>query len=481
METERRILRSTSILFAARFVSQLANFGFVILFARAYGPALFGEYTFALSLGSILAIFVSMGTNGWLLRSASRNPSEWQPMAGLLFPGQVLLAAVTWLVAGAVAVLLGANGGNLGIIVIITLFQLLIPIWTLFAIGFTATERMGYAAIADAGSRLLILLGAGLAMMLGASVEFSLLAFPLSALLVLIVLARLATTEFGKPALRIDQRAYLSLLREALPFFLNIGLTVAYTRIGILILRATNTADEVGVFASADRLVMAASILYATFAQAVYPAMVRLFGHDKAAFSQLVHRSTRLVVLVCLPLATLLSLFAGDIINILFGNLFHDASRILQLVAWLIALRGISAILINIAIAIDRQNLVVRSNVIGLAVLVAASLALTPGYGAVGLAVAMLVAQLVKSSAIYLMLRPSGHLPELGRIGLPVASACALAAVLAVVLADASVLVRSATVCAAGLALLYLFRGVRTEDFVYAYRVLSTRSARGDS
>ena len=33
METERRILRSTSILFAARFVAQLANFGFVILFA----------------------------------------------------------------------------------------------------------------------------------------------------------------------------------------------------------------------------------------------------------------------------------------------------------------------------------------------------------------------------------------------------------------------------------------------------------------
>ena len=98
METERRILRSTSILFTARFVAQLANFGFVILFARVYGPAVFGEYTFALSLGAVLAIFVSMGTNGLLLRRASSDPSEWQPMAGLIFPGQIFVAATTWLV-----------------------------------------------------------------------------------------------------------------------------------------------------------------------------------------------------------------------------------------------------------------------------------------------------------------------------------------------------------------------------------------------
>ena len=340
METERRILRSTSILFGARFLSQLANFGFVILFARAYGPALFGEYTFALSLGSVLAIFVSMGTNGWLLRRASRDPSEWRPMVGLIFPGQLLLAATTWLVAIALASLLGADGTVLGIIAIVTVFQLLNPLWTLFAIGFTATERMGYTAIADAGSRVLILLVAGLAMILGASIEIALVAFPLSALLVLVILARLSSAEFGQPLPRIDIRAYLALLREALPFFVNVGLTVVYTRVGILILRATSTADEVGVFASAERLVMAASILQATFAQAVYPAMVRLFARDKKAFSQLVRRCARLILLVCLPIATLLFLFAEDIIVALFGDPFRGASRILQIVAWLIAFPG---------------------------------------------------------------------------------------------------------------------------------------------
>lgn len=480
METERRILRSTSILFAARFVAQLANFGFVILFARVYGPALFGEYTFALSLGAVLAIVVSMGTNGLLLRRTSRDPSEWQPLVGIVFPGQLFLATVTWLVAIAAAALLGVAGTDLGIVAVVAAFQILNPVWTLFSIGFTATERMGYAAIADAGSRIFILLLAGLAMVLGATIETALLALPFSALLILAVLARLSSEEFGRPVPRIDLGAYFGLLREALPFFLNVGLTVVYTRVGILILRATSTPDEVGVFASAERLVMAASILYATFAQAVYPAMVRLFAQDKEAYSQLVQRSARLVVLACLPMATILCLFAYDIIVILFGDPFRDAARILQIVAWLIAFRGITAILINVAVAVDHQYLVVRSNVFGLAVLVALSLLLTPTYGAFGLAVAMLVAQAIKSTSIYLLLRSSGHLPELARIGVPVAAACAATTAVAIFFADAGLITRLTIVSVLGTALLYVFRAIRAEDFVYAYRVLSTRSVRDD-
>ena len=78
MEIERRILRSTSIILSAGLVSQLANFAFVVYFARAYSPEVFGEYSFALSLGSLSAIFVSLGTNRLLLRKCSEEPGEWK-------------------------------------------------------------------------------------------------------------------------------------------------------------------------------------------------------------------------------------------------------------------------------------------------------------------------------------------------------------------------------------------------------------------
>jgi adenylylsulfate kinase-like enzyme len=69
-------------------------------------------------------------------------------------------------------------------------------------------------------------------------------------------------------------------------------------------------------------------------------------------------------------------------------------------------------------------------------------------------------------------------LPELARIVVPVTAACVVTAVAAILFADAGLIVRLTVVSVFGTALLYVFRAIRAEDFVYAYRLLSTRSAR---
>ena len=72
------------------------------------------------------------------------------------------------------------------------------------------------------------------------------------------------------------------------------------------------------------------------------------------------------------------------------------------------------------------------------------------------------------------------HLPELARIIVPVAAACAATTAVAIFFADAGLITRLTIVSVLGTALLYVFRAIRAEDFVYAYRVLSTRSVRDD-
>ena len=476
METERRILRSTSILFTANMVSQLANFGFVILFARAYSPALFGEYSFALSLGSVLALFVGLGTNGLLLRICSRDPSQWQSHAGLLLPWQLLLAMTTWLVTVGACAIAGVQGTELRIIAFISLFQLFNPLWTLFSLGFTATERMGYSAMADAGGRILILSIGTVLIWIGATADMALLGFPFSAVLILIVLTSLASTAFGRPRVRMDWRAYASLLRQALPFFGIVALTVIYGRIGILLLRAAHSPEEVGVFASAERLVMATSIVHATFAQALYPAMVRLFTDDKPAFHQLVNRCARLLILLTLPLATVLHLFASDVVDFLFGDRYQRASEVLRIAAWLIAIRGVTTIMNNIGLASDRQRLIFFSNLSGVLVLIISAALLTPHQGAVGLAISALLAQSVKSMQVFLSLRPDANLPALLRIGFPVLAACIVTTVAANLVAESRFLARATCVFSVGIGTLYLFQAIHVRDFRYAYSILSTRA-----
>lgn len=481
MEIERRILKNTSVLLGASFVSQLANFGFVIHIARAYGPNLFGEYSFALSLGSLLSVLVGLGTNKLLIRKCSQNPELWQSQAGLLFPVQTALAIMICVLVIGIAKFLGIAGTELHVVVIVASFQLLAPIWNLFAIGFTATERMAYAAMADAGGRLFILLAGSIAILLGADIQWVVFMMPVSALLALIVLSRLATREFGVPIFRFNISEVTKLLREAAPFFGIAALSIVYARTGLLLLRSIGGPSEVGVFASAERLVMAASILHVTFSNAIFPVLVRLATSDKDRFQQLANRCTRLVVLITAPLATVLFIFAPDLVVMLYGDPYREAIGVLRIATWLIAMRGLTAILSNIGIAVDRKSLVLASSAGGVVLLVASSLLLTPSLGAKGLGFALIAAQFATLAILLLGLRPSGDLPVILRPTLPIFCACAVTLAATAPLSGQAVWLRGTVIVALGSSLLWLFRAIRIADFAFLREVLRGQADRGKS
>lgn len=480
MEIERRILRSTSIILSASLVSQLANFAFVVYFARAYSPEFFGEYSFALSLGSLSAIFVSLGTNGLLLRKCSQEPGEWRKHVEFLIPAQLSLVFAIWLIIVFTAKLLGLSGSELRIVAIVSSFQLLTPIWGLLCIGFTSTERMAYAALSEVGIRLSIMLVGGAAIWAGASVEGALLVLPASAIVATFVLSRLAFSEFGRPQLRFNSVALICLWREALPFFGILALSVAYDRIGLLFLRSVGGAEQVGIFASAERLVMAVGILHIAFAKAIFPPIVKLIATDKVRFRQLADRCSRFIMLISLPLASVLYLFAEDLIDLLFGDRYRQASVVLRIVSWLIAFKGVSVVLESIGIASDHKRLVLIAKASGLACLLVLCALLLPTMGASGLAIALLAAQILKLLIVCVGLRPTGYLPSIVRPSLPILFACAITLGVAAMLADQVLWLRAAVVLVLGTTLLWLFRAIRGSDIVFFGQLLRGGPGRPD-
>lgn len=480
MEVERRILRSTSIILSASLVSQLANFIFVVYFARAYSPEFFGEYSFALSLGSLSAIFVSLGTNRLLLRKCSQEPGEWKKNVQFLFPAQLSLAFAIWLIIIFTAKILGLSGPELRIVAIVSSFQLLAPILGLLSIGFTSTERMAYAALSEVGIRLSIMLSGGAAIWAGASVEGALLVLPASGIIAMFVLSRLAFSEFGRPQLRFDSAAFISLWCEALPFFGIFALSIAYDRIGLLFLRSVGGAEQVGIFASAERLVMVGGILNVAFAKAIFPPIVKLIFTDKVRFRQLVDRCSRLILLISLPLASVLYLFAEDVIDILFGDRYRQAAGVLRIACWLIAFKGVSAVLESIGIASDHKKLVLIGKTSGLVCLLVLCTLLLPTMGASGLAIALLAAQIPKLLVVYVGLRPTGYLPSMVRPNLPVLLACAITICVAMLLADQDLWLRVAIVFVLGTTLLWLLRAIRGSDIAFFGELLRGAPGRQD-
>ena len=141
-KTERRILLNASALSVAEGLGQLANFVFVISFARTFGATQMAYYSVAMASGAIAALFMTLGTQGLLVREFSRDRTRVAEWLGVLFPVQGLLALGSWLVATAITVLLVGDSRAISVALAICGYQVLLRLAGVLNTPLVADEKM---------------------------------------------------------------------------------------------------------------------------------------------------------------------------------------------------------------------------------------------------------------------------------------------------------------------------------------------------
>jgi O-antigen/teichoic acid export membrane protein len=344
----------------------------------------------------------------------------------------------------------------------------------LLVLGFQARQEMAPVAAVQVAPGIVILLLGGLAMLQGAGVGVTMASMPLGALLTLAAISLFATRRFGRLRLRLRRAEITHYLRQGLPAFYVIALSALYARLGIVYVTVLAGEAEAGLFASAERLVVAAGLACVMFSTALFPVIAGLWPHERERFTELVQRAARLVLFFTLPVATLLALFAQDIVPILFGDDFTSAAVVLVTVAWLLVVRGMAQLLSTTSLAADRQRALLISKALGLALLTLGCFSLVPTYGAIGLAAVMLVSELCAAALNYELLQRSGLKVIAMSAGLRVALACLLAASLAWLAADLALWLRGLVVTAGGLLALWGFGAIRSNDMAYLRTILNS-------
>jgi O-antigen/teichoic acid export membrane protein len=423
---DKRILENASILTVSHIAAQLANFGFVIVFARTFGASLLGEYSFALSLGGILAVITSLGSRQLILRSASEDPRQWNTLIGILLPVQLLLSLLAWVLVFTIVWAKQIPKDALWIVTSVCLFSLFTPLIGSIAAAFSARERMSFLALAESLRSIAILVLGSIVIWIGMPAGAVIAVMPCTAVAAATILYRLAQREYGVPTFRFDTAELLLLLKRTLPF-LGIALSnVLFIRSGVLMLRGFGGAEAVGLFSAAERIVGAAVLLVTMLGNAMFPQLVRLWSSDRARFEKLAQQGQRLILLVTLPGATLLVIFSGDLLPLLFGVDYVMSINVLHIVAWALVFRGVSNVHAFIALAQLRQRDVVVSKLAGLTMLASACVLFVPAYAALGLAVSVVVADVVVFSLLAWRVGNMVLLSSLGTNAVRISVACLL-------------------------------------------------------
>lgn len=421
------LVANSLIMFGGQIAIKLVSFLFNIVVIRHLGNEQYGKFAVSAAFGSLFAVLSDLGLAQLAVKRIARDRSPGLiavlvsnivALRVILALGVVALTAVaSWVAGYSGEIRFGIFIATLGL-VSYAFFGLADTI----ALGL---ERFRASASLNVGVQLTTLGLAALLVFGGGGFLGLLAATTIAVFAVAMVALRRFNREIPLRA-PLEARSWPRLVRDALPFAgIMLALSVSY-KADTVILSFAVPVGLIGAYTVAYNLVFTCTTLSHSINLALFPAMAREHAHAPEGAAVLFRQGLRYLLLVSLPAAVFLSLNAGAVVRLLYGERFAEAALPLAILSWAIPLMFLSEFLGYVAIVVDRETLAARANWVSAAGNIAANLALIPIFG-IPAAAAVTVLTEILLVAQYLVSLRRHHLfaEEWRRLSATVAAAAA--------------------------------------------------------
>jgi O-antigen/teichoic acid export membrane protein len=171
------------------------------------------------------------------------------------------------------------------------------------------------------------------------------------------------------------------------------------------------TPDETGYFSASFRVVEAILLVAGLVTASAFPVVARAAHDDRTRFGYSMQRLFEVGVILGVWTTVCVVLGAKPAMGIVGGSEFEDAAPVLRVQGLALASSFLVAIWATGLWSMRRQHALAWANLVGVALAVGLTALLIPDYGAIGAAVAMIVAESVLAAmyAVALM-RGNAHL-----------------------------------------------------------------------
>ena len=405
----RAILANTSWLAGDKIVRMGVGLLVGVLIARALGPADFGLLS---SITALLSLFIAVGALGLdsiAVREFVAHPDDADVVAGTVFALKLAGSTAATLAGVVVAASLRPDDPRQWqVAAIIGLGQLFLA-FDAIDYWFQSRLQSRYSVVARTTAFLTISLIRLVILWRGATIHALAWAMAaeniLAASALLVVFAR---TSPGRLA-RWRARAAVarSLLAKSWPLAFS-GLVVAiYMRLDQVMLAKMQSDAEVGVYSVAVRIAELWYFLPTAVAASTLPALLRSRDTAPGTYHAQVQRLFRLMASAGYVVAIGVTLLARPVVQLLYGTAYRSAVPSLIVLAWAGVFVCLGVVRENWMLAEGHMKLSFATTAIGAVVNTVLNLVLIPRQGALGAAIATLVAQFVAVCLATTFFRPT--------------------------------------------------------------------------
>ena len=409
-----RVAKNSLAPIVLQLVNKALETAFAALMLRILGPEDAGKYYFAITIWVWLDIFTTFGLNILLQREVAKDYSlANRYLANTTILRLILIVVAAPLLAGFIGLRQLTRplaGDTIAAIALLAVGLLPGSLANGLTAVFNAFERMEYPALITTVSTVLkvvlgtlaLLFGLGFVGLAGVSILIN--------VVTVAILLRLLMRHFLRPRLELDFGLQRWMFNLSWPLMLNNLLSVFFFKIDVALLETMRGNIVVGLYSVAYKFMDALNVIPASFTIAVFPIMSRYAAsvgeRGRAPLLRAYLLSVRLLVILALPIAAVVTILAEPLVYLLGGSQYLPHSRIaLQLMIWSIPIGFINSVTNYVLIALNQQRFLTKAFALGLAFTVAANLAFIPLYSYRASALIHLFSELVLLSCFYHSLR----------------------------------------------------------------------------
>jgi O-antigen/teichoic acid export membrane protein len=469
---------NSAAVFVAQIINKISTFAAFYIVSLALSVHDLGLYTLVLAIGEIFSSVASFGLDGVLVRMLAQADSRGGSKR--LLRDATVIKIVSSVLAGALAVsLLYALGYATDVVIgtgiamgDVLLVNVASTLVSYYRARLRSTSITGIQTIVRVGYVGLLLLG----VFMGASWLLLLTVLLLADAVLCTALAFKLRPRLGSVALT-GGPARRRMFAEALPLGLASIAILAYTRIDTLLIAQMRGASEVAYYTVAYKLTEAPLIFITSIAATALPMISAWSATDARAgrVAAAAHRALRYSYLVALPIAVALSLFASDLIALIYGATFLTIVPAMTVLAWAMVAMASNIITASVLTAVGRQRALAAVTGLNLAINLGVNLWAIPRWGYFGSAMATTATEgvnmLVQVAIVCIALRRP-RLAVGALLALLVGSATLVARM---VMGIEPTTAQSIGILAALLILLIVFRFITRDDLARLGRVLRKR------
>ena len=415
--TKQTVVKNIFWLTAGQIGSRFIRAAVIIYAARILGASEYGLFSYALGLAGFFTIFADVGINSILTREVSQKPEKaseyfatsfWIKSALLIGTCLLILFIVPYFSKIDDAIII------IPFVAILTFFDNLREFTLSF---FRGKEKMETEAVVNILMNIIITLSGFFILSYIATAKAITLTYATSAGIGALLAVLFLRKEYVKIFSHYNRSLVKPIIQAALPIAILSLFGVFMLNIDMVMLGWWRSAEEIGFYSAAQKIVQVLYIVPAIIAAGIFPALSRFSGKgEKEKTSNIMESAIAGAFFIALPLAVGGILLAKPIIQLIYGIEYLPAVPAFQILVATVLFVFPGTLFGNFVIAHNEQKKYAKY-VAGAAIgNVLFNALLIPVFGIVGASLGTIIVQFGYNSLVWGMVKKINNFHTLRNI-----------------------------------------------------------------